>query len=119
MHHKYSETDADPHNAKRGLFFSHVGWLLCKKHPEVISKGKGLDVSDLLNDPIVYYQKKYYLILMPLVCFVLPVITPMYFWGETFSNAWFVNLLRYTVTLNATWCVNSLAHFFGGRPYDK
>ncbi|KAJ8721564.1 hypothetical protein PYW07_002339 [Mythimna separata] len=24
MHHKYSDTDADPHNAKRGLFFSHI-----------------------------------------------------------------------------------------------
>lgn len=35
VHHKYSETDADPHNATRGFFFSHVGWLLCKKHPHV------------------------------------------------------------------------------------
>ena len=23
-HHKFSETDADPHNSKRGFFFSHV-----------------------------------------------------------------------------------------------
>lgn len=28
VHHKYSETDADPHNATRGFFFSHIGWLL-------------------------------------------------------------------------------------------
>lgn len=35
VHHKFSETDADPHNATRGFFFSHVGWLLCKKHPHV------------------------------------------------------------------------------------
>ncbi|GBP32239.1 Acyl-CoA Delta(11) desaturase [Eumeta japonica] len=27
LHHKYSDTDADPHNASRGFFFSHVGWL--------------------------------------------------------------------------------------------
>lgn len=38
VHHKYSETDADPHNATRGFFFSHVGWLLCKKHPHVSNK---------------------------------------------------------------------------------
>lgn len=25
VHHKYSETDADPHNATRGFFFSHIG----------------------------------------------------------------------------------------------
>lgn len=30
VHHKYSETDADPHNATRGFFFSHMGWLLVK-----------------------------------------------------------------------------------------
>ena len=35
VHHKFSETDADPHNAKRGFFFSHVGWLLVRKHPQV------------------------------------------------------------------------------------
>lgn len=58
VHHKYSETDADPHNATRGFFFSHVGWLLCKKHPEVISKGKKIDLSDLENDPVLDFQRK-------------------------------------------------------------
>merc|ERR1719262_2050689 len=31
VHHLYSDTAADPHDANRGLFFSHVGWLLVKK----------------------------------------------------------------------------------------
>ena len=57
-HHKFSETDADPHNAKRGFFFAHIGWLMCKKHPEVIRCGKMVDCSDVLADPIVYYQRK-------------------------------------------------------------
>jgi stearoyl-CoA desaturase (delta-9 desaturase) len=34
VHHKFSETDADPHNATRGFFFAHMGWLLVKKHPK-------------------------------------------------------------------------------------
>lgn len=58
VHHKYSETDADPHNATRGFFFSHIGWLLCKKHPEVKAKGKGVDLSDLRADPVLMFQKK-------------------------------------------------------------
>ena len=58
VHHKYSETDADPHNAKRGFFFSHVGWLLVKKHPDVIMKGKQLDLSDLYDDKIVMFQRR-------------------------------------------------------------
>lgn len=59
MHHKFSETDADPHNAKRGFFFCHVGWLLCRKHPEVKEKGKSIDLSDLKADPFIRFQKRY------------------------------------------------------------
>ncbi|CAH0558589.1 unnamed protein product [Brassicogethes aeneus] len=119
VHHKFSETDADPHNAKRGFFFSHIGWLLCKKHPEVKNKGKGLDISDLYADPILFAQDKYYLIVMPLCCFILPVMIPMYFWNETFINSFSLNMLRYIITLNATWLVNSAAHLYGHKPYDK
>ncbi|XP_071056017.1 stearoyl-CoA desaturase-like [Onthophagus taurus] len=28
VHHKYSESDADPHISNRGFFFSHMGWLM-------------------------------------------------------------------------------------------
>lgn len=120
VHHKFSETDADPHNANRGFFFSHVGWLLCKKHPDVKQKGAGIDMSDLLVDPIVAFQHKYYMILMPFICFILPSIPPIYFWNETYLNAYFVPvLLRYVWVLHMTWLVNSAAHFFGGKPYDK
>ncbi|KAK2115926.1 hypothetical protein P7K49_006552 [Saguinus oedipus] len=58
VHHKYSETDADPHNARRGFFFSHIGWLFVRKHRDVIEKGRKLDVTDLLADPVVRIQRK-------------------------------------------------------------
>ena len=58
VHHKYSETDADPHNAKRGFFFAHIGWLLVRKHPDVKEKGKQLDLSDLYADPVCRFQRK-------------------------------------------------------------
>lgn len=58
LHHKYTDTDADPHNATRGFFFSHIGWLMLKKHKDVKEKGKNLDCSDLLEDPVVRFQKK-------------------------------------------------------------
>ena len=58
VHHKFSETDADPHNAKRGFFNAHVGWLMLKKHPEVLRRGKQVDMSDVLADPVVQFQEK-------------------------------------------------------------
>lgn len=120
VHHKYSETDADPHNATRGFFFAHVGWLLCRKHPEVIRKGRAISCEDLLRDPVVRFQKKYYLPLVLLICFVFPTIVPNMLWGESFYNAFYIcALLRYAFTLNMTWCVNSAAHMWGRRPYDE
>jgi len=120
VHHKYSETDADPHNATRGFFFSHVGWLLCKKHPQVIEKGKTVDCGDILADPIVRFQRRYYLQLVALISFIIPTYIPNIYWNETKFNAFYVCvLLRYCWTLNMTWLVNSAAHMWGRRPYDK
>jgi stearoyl-CoA desaturase (delta-9 desaturase) len=119
MHHKYSETMADPHNANRGFFFSHCGWLMCRKHPEVKEKGKQIDMSDLLNDPVCAMQRKFYLPSVVLFCFVLPTVIPVYFWGESAWNAYFIcAMLRYIAALNVTWTVNSVAHLWGNRPYD-
>ena len=120
VHHKYSETDADPHNAHRGFFFSHMGWLMYRKHPEVIAKGKGLDMSDLKNDTVVMLQRKFYLPLVFIVCFALPTFIPWYYWNESVVTALMVaGFLRYTLILHTTWFVNSLAHWVGSKPYDK
>ncbi|KFQ12799.1 Acyl-CoA desaturase, partial [Leptosomus discolor] len=120
VHHKFSETDADPHNAKRGFFFSHIGWLLVRKHPDVIEKGQKLDLSDLKADKVVMFQRKYYKPSVVLLCFVLPTVVPWYFWDESIIISFFIPaILRYALGLNATWLVNSAAHMFGNRPYDQ
>lgn len=120
VHHKYSESNADPHNATRGFFFSHIGWLFIRKHPDVTEKGKKLDVSDLLTDPVVLFQRKYYKTSVLIMCFLMPTFIPWYCWGEGLWNSYFLaSILRYTVSLNVTWLVNSAAHMYGNRPYDK
>ncbi len=119
-HHKFSETDADPHNANRGFFFAHMGWLMCRKHPEVIKKGKLVDMSDLENDPILAFQKKYYLLIVPFMTFLIPTFLTSYLTGDTPLNCFLIcGMLRYVFTLHITWLVNSAAHLWGSRPYDK
>lgn len=57
---------------------------------------------------------------MPLIAFIIPTIIPMYFWGETFNNAWYISAVgRYTWSLNVTWSINSFAHLVGMKPFDK
>ncbi|XP_065169379.1 acyl-CoA Delta-9 desaturase [Atheta coriaria] len=120
IHHKYTETDADPHNANRGFFFAHVGWLVLTPHPKVVAKRKVIDVADLEDDAIVMWQKKYYLILFPLFVLFLPVFIPIHFWNETLWNSFWVNFnARFCITLNIAFFVNSVAHMWGNKPYDQ
>lgn len=118
-HHKWMDTDADPHNVNRGFFFSHMGWLLVKKHPMIKKKGATLDLSDLTKDPLLMFQRKYYLPLVVIFCFLLPTVIPVYLWGENALVAFYTAaLFRYCFTLHATWFINSAAHTYGYRPYD-
>ncbi|KAG5668998.1 hypothetical protein PVAND_016901 [Polypedilum vanderplanki] len=120
VHHKYCDTNADPHNVKRGFFYSHIGWLFCKKHPATIEAGKRIDVSDLTSDKLLWLQNKYFFYISPLLCFILPTLIPAYFWGEKLMNAWTVAAcLRFILFLHATLSINSFAHMYGYKPYDE
>ncbi|KAG2510959.1 hypothetical protein BBI17_008590 [Phytophthora kernoviae] len=120
VHHKYSDTSADPHNSGRGFFFAHMGWLLVKKDPKVVKAGEGLNYDDLWADWTVVLQEK----LNPwgnlFMCFGFPMIVAMRYAGENWFNALFVcSFLRYVLVLHATWLVNSATHFYGTAEYDS
>jgi len=119
VHHKFTETPADPHDATRGFFYAHVGWLLLKKDKQVIETGHKLNLDDLRADPIVMFQHKLNPWIQLFFCFALPSIVASYGWGE---DAWTAFLLlgvcRYMLVLHATWMVNSIAHSIGYKPYD-
>eukprot|EP00549_Striatella_unipunctata_P023285 CAMPEP_0118707102 /NCGR_PEP_ID=MMETSP0800-20121206/20982_1 /TAXON_ID=210618 ORGANISM="Striatella unipunctata, Strain CCMP2910" /NCGR_SAMPLE_ID=MMETSP0800 /ASSEMBLY_ACC=CAM_ASM_000638 /LENGTH=324 /DNA_ID=CAMNT_0006609821 /DNA_START=162 /DNA_END=1136 /DNA_ORIENTATION=+ len=119
VHHKFSDTKADPHNANNGFFFSHMGWLFVEKHPLVKIKGSEIDMSDLKADPVVRFQSYLHPFITLYLCFVMPAQIPQYFWGEKFWPAFFVcGAMRYLITLHGTWLVNSAAHIYGDHPYD-
>ena len=120
VHHKYTETDADPHNAKRGFFFAHMGWLMMKKHPDVLLIGRNVDMSDLREDPVVMFQHRYYLPLALTMSAFVPTIIPWYFFGEDLLYSFLLcGVFRYIHSLHNTWLVNSAAHLWGKRTYDK
>ncbi|XP_072940408.1 acyl-CoA Delta(11) desaturase-like [Epargyreus clarus] len=118
MHHRFSDTDADPHNASRGFFFSHIGWLMVKKHPELRKRSKLIDMSDIYANPVLVFQQKYAVPFMGSMCFLLPTLIPVYYWGESLNIALHVAVLRYIINLHASLSVNSFAHLFGAKPYD-
>jgi stearoyl-CoA desaturase (delta-9 desaturase) len=118
IHHKYSDTTSDPHDARRGFFFSHIGWLLSTKHPDFLAKMKEENVSDLENDPFVKYQN----MCLPYAHYVLAYFLPMAFfstmYGESLIFGFVSCILRYHATAHRVFSVNSLTHVYGWKPYS-
>ncbi|CAG4982507.1 unnamed protein product [Parnassius apollo] len=82
--------------------------------------GKRVDMSDLEADWMVMFQKKYYYPLYTIFALFIPVWVPIQYFGETFWNSLLVcYFFRYLFQINGTWLVNSAAHLYGTRPYDK
>ncbi|XP_013169713.1 PREDICTED: acyl-CoA Delta(11) desaturase-like [Papilio xuthus] len=120
VHHKYSDTEADPHNANRGLFFSHIGWLMMKKNSQVKQRGKEMDMSDLEADPILRFYNKYFHYFKLMFCYILPTTLGVWLWGEEWkcAVAWQC-FIRFLSMFHSELTVNSLAHAYGYKPYNK
>lgn len=117
-HHKGSETNADPHNASRGFFFAHCGWIMVRKHDQVKIQGKKINLQDLYDDQVVMFQHRHYLSLALVWCYVLPTLFGVLVTGGSWTKGfWIAGVFRHVWVLHMTWCVNSVAHFWGTRPY--
>ena len=77
-HHRYTDTDLDPYNAHKGLWWSHVGWMLVKPR----RKPGVADVSDLSKNEVVRWQHRWYLYLIIFFGFVFPMLVAGFGWGD-------------------------------------
>lgn len=119
VHHKFSDTEADPHDINRGFFYAHMGWLMLKKDKPVKDAGKQLDCSDLLNDWTVALNHKLNPLWDQFWCFVVPGLFGMWQYNSFMKGLLIFGALRWVMETHATWCVNSVAHTFGYRPYKN
>jgi len=119
-HHKWTDTDADPHNTNRGFFYAHMGWLLVPKTVELKTKGDTIPCADLLADPVVRFQKwaEERFMFNEFISFGLPTVYGWVMYDDALLGFLVHGVLRWLLALHATWCVNSVAHYFGDRPYD-
>ncbi|CAF2801816.1 unnamed protein product [Rotaria sp. Silwood2] len=113
-HHRYTDTDLDPYNAHKGMFYSHIGWLLFKPR----RKPGVADITDLTHDSSVQWQHRNYVSLAFLMSFVLPTIICGLGWGDYRGGYFFAGVLRLVFVHHSTFCVNSLAHYLGNAPFD-
>lgn len=116
-HHKYADTSADPHNINDGFWFAHVGWLLTDSNNDYKKGVATIDFDDVLNRKDLQIQKQYYWLLVLLLSVVLPVGLCS-IWNDA-ANCYWLYFIRTVYVLNATFLVNSAAHTWGAKPFDK
>jgi len=113
-HHRFVDDNAnDPYSAKRGFFFSHIGWML---RDYSTGRVNFENVPDLQRDPIVMFQHNHY-VPLAIVMNLAPAIIAGWLCGDVWGGIIWVGFLRLVVNHHVTFFINSLAHIWGKRPY--
>jgi stearoyl-CoA desaturase (delta-9 desaturase) len=108
------QNDGDPYSAKRGIWFSHIGWMLryWKTGRNDFSNGK-----DLQADPIVMFQHRFYIPLVLATNVGLPLLLG-WLAGDLWGVFLLAGVLRLVLNHHFTFFINSLAHVWGTQPYN-
>jgi stearoyl-CoA desaturase (delta-9 desaturase) len=107
-HHKYSDGEKDVHSPLRGFWWSHLGWILCKRYNETLFD----NIKDFAKYPELRFISKHYWIPPTVFGAALVLIGgwPVFVWGFLVS----------TVLLwHGTFLVNSLNHVWGSVRYES
>lgn len=112
-HHRYVDKDEDPYNINKGFFHAHIGWIFFKKEPgHVIG-----NIPDLLADPLIRFQDRFYYIIAVVIGFILPTAVAS-LWGDPWGGLLLAGVTRVVFNHHATFLINSLCHFIGKQPYS-
>ena len=111
-HHRYSDTDLDPHNRKKGFWHSHFGWVLADTPITIIS-----------IDQMHFYTRYTWIVRLhdkvsmwwdPLCSLGLPMLICSR-WGDPYGGLLVAGALRWFTVQHFTFFVNSMAH---GEPHE-
>lgn len=105
QHHASADRADDPHSPRDGFFHAHFGWIYdgVDAHPE--SYGRWL-----LGDPMVsFFRRTFY------AWAVLGLLVP--FAIDGWRGLLWGGLVRLCLSHHITFCVNSVCHVFGRRPF--
>jgi len=117
QHHKHVDHDDDPYSISKGLFHAHIGWLMFKLNPPPPYD----NVLDLQKDPLVMWQHRYIHWIGTTVAFILPTVIGYLWDGWVCALGAFLiaGVARVVFLQHCTFCINSLCHYIGERPYSS
>lgn len=114
-HHAKVDTDDDPYNINEGFFYAHMGWMMVPEEQRYKDQGYP---KDLLKDPLVMWQHKYYWPIAIGMAWGLPLLMG-FAYELPLSFFFIVGWLRVLLVHHVTYFINSMAHTWGSRPFSK
>mgnify|MGYP000719442839 CR=1 FL=1 len=115
VHHRHVDVnDKDPYSAKKGFWFSHIGWMLREYQASTYSDYS--NCKDLQKDKVVMWQHKHYLSIVLIanfgVCGLIGWLN-----GSIIGMLLLAGVTRLVLVHHVTFFINSLAHIWGKRTY--
>src|SRR5829696_5127175 len=123
-HHRYSDELGDPHSPNlsgdglvgklKGLWYAHIPWMFSDQESRVT-----VFAPDVVRDRRLYYFNRTYPV-WALASLLLPALLGFAIGGTLaagFSGFIFGGLARVFVANQAAWCVGSVSHMIGSRPF--
>ena len=110
-HHAHSDRDLDPHNARRGFWWAHMGWIFHEVPGGDKFENYRTYAKDLADDSFMLFLDRWYIGLQVALGLLL------FLWGGWSFLIW-GTFARLVFGWHCTWLVNSAAHKFGYQTYD-
>jgi stearoyl-CoA desaturase (Delta-9 desaturase) len=113
-HHADTDGPGDPHAVVKGAWFAHIAWLFRRRDASA-------DVTrqtDLWAVRSIRLQHRFYALVAVSTGLFLPAVIAAQ-WGDFWGGLLVAGFLRVAVMLQATFCINSLAHLVGRPRYDS
>lgn len=86
-----------------------------KQNPKRIGR---TDITDLNEDPVVVWQHRHFVKCVIFMALIFPTLVAGLGWGDWIGGFIYAAILRVFIVQQATFCVNSLAHWLGEQPFD-
>jgi stearoyl-CoA desaturase (delta-9 desaturase) len=113
VHHCEVDQERDPYNISKGFWWAHIGWIFFSNEtpPQTV-------VRDLLEDPLVRWQARWYAPIGIGVAFGIPLVVGLAT-GRVLGCLLIGGVLRLVVSHHGTFFINSLCHMVGRQPYSR
>ncbi len=123
-HHAFSDRPGDPHSPHRqgddevsglrGLWHAHIGWMLSEDTADWMSFAR-----DLMQDRTAFHIHQTYFFWLGAGLLAPPLVAGLITWDLSSAGLAFLwgGLVRAFVVNQAAWCVGSVCHYVGSRPF--